>query len=147
MTARLDPETKRLHALSPAALADEIGDHQTAIEALKAEAIRRELLRVEGVSYRIVLSPPSTSQRTDKAKLLEVLGITAAEFTSRFTHTVQTGWRLTCTPLRNLAAAAKLALQRPQTGKWADLRPAAAPRNTPETQANRRSSSTPAALC
>jgi hypothetical protein len=41
MTKRLDRETKRLHALSPAALADEIGEHQTAIEALKAEAIRR----------------------------------------------------------------------------------------------------------
>jgi hypothetical protein len=41
MTKRLDAETKRLHALSRAALADEIGDHPTAIEALKAEAIRR----------------------------------------------------------------------------------------------------------
>ena len=106
---RLDPQTKRLRALSPAALADEIGDHQTAIAALKAEAIRRELHRIEGASYRIVLTPPGTSQRTDKKKLLAVLGITAAQFTSRFTNTVQTGWRLTCTPLRNLrnlAAAA-----------------------------------------
>jgi len=106
MTKRLAPETKRLHGLSPAALADEIGDHQTAIEALKAEAIRRELLRIEGAAYRVVLSPPSSSQRTDKASLLKFLGITAAEFTSRFTHTVQTGWRLTCTPLRKFAAAA-----------------------------------------
>ena len=108
MTARLDPEVKRLRALSPAALADEIGAHQAAIEALKTEAIRRDLRRFEGAAFRIVLSPPSTSQRTDKAKLLEVLGITAAEFTSRFTHTVRTGWRLTCTALRkhDLAAAA-----------------------------------------
>ena len=109
MTKRLDPETKRLRALSPAALADEIGDHQTAIEALKAEAIRRGHLRIEGVAYRVVLSPPGTSQRTDKKRLLEFLGLTAAEFTSRFTHTVETGWRLTCTPLRklrDLAAAA-----------------------------------------
>jgi hypothetical protein len=53
MTKRLDAETKRLHALSRAALADEIGDHQTAIEALKAEAIRRGYLRVEGIAYRV----------------------------------------------------------------------------------------------
>jgi hypothetical protein len=109
MTKRLDPEAKRLRALSPAALADAIGDHQTAIEALKAEAIRRGHLRVEGTAYRIVLSPPGTSQRTDKTKLLEVLGITAAEFTSRFTHTVQTGWRLTCTPLKKLQQLAAAA--------------------------------------
>jgi hypothetical protein len=32
-------------------------------------------------------------------------------------------------------------------GKWPDPQPAAAPRNTPETQRNRRSSSTPAGLC
>jgi len=109
LTKRLDPETKRLHALSGAALADEIGDHQTAIEALKAEAIRRGRLRVEGVAYRIVLSPPGISQRTDKKTLLAFLGISETEFTSRFTHAVQTGWRLTCTPLRKvreLAAAA-----------------------------------------
>jgi len=98
MAARLPPETKRLRALSPAALADEMGDHETAIEALKAEAIRRGHLRFEGTAYRVVLSPPSTSQRTDTKRLLEVLGMTTAEFTSRFTHTVQTGWRLTCTP-------------------------------------------------
>ena len=71
MTKRLDPETRRLHALSPAALADGIGDHQAAIEALKAEAIRRGHLRVEGVAYRIVLTPPGTSQRTDKKRLLD----------------------------------------------------------------------------
>jgi hypothetical protein len=79
-------ETKRLHALSRAALADEIGDHQTAIEALKAEAIRRGYLRFEGTSYRVVLSPPSTSQRTDKKRLIEVLGITAAEFATLHPH-------------------------------------------------------------
>jgi hypothetical protein len=84
MTKPLEPETKRLRALSPAALADEIGDHQTAIERLKAEAIRRGHLRVEGAAYRIVLSPPATSQRTDKAKVLLALGITASEFTLRF---------------------------------------------------------------
>jgi len=109
VTKRLEPEAKRLRGLSSATLADEIGDHQAAIEALKAEAIRRGHLRVEGAVYRIVLSPPSTSQRTDKTRLLEFLGITAAEFTSRFTHAVQTGWRLTCTPLRKLQKLAAAA--------------------------------------
>jgi hypothetical protein len=33
------------------------------IEALKAEAIRRELRLAEGEAYRIVLTPPGTAQR------------------------------------------------------------------------------------
>jgi hypothetical protein len=90
----------------PGALADEIGALEARIDALKAEAIRRNLLRAEGAAFRIVLSPPGTSQRTDKPVLLRVLGITADEFAARFCHPVQTGWRLTCTPRRNLEAAA-----------------------------------------
>jgi hypothetical protein len=38
--------------------------------------------------------------------MLRVLGISAEEFATCFCRTVQTGWRLTCTPLRKLAAAA-----------------------------------------
>jgi hypothetical protein len=38
--------------------------------------------------------------------LLQVLGITATEFATRFTNTMQTGRRLTCTPLRRFEAAA-----------------------------------------
>jgi hypothetical protein len=55
------------------------------------------LHRFAGEAYPIVLTPPGASQRTDKALLLRVLGITAAEYASRFTYTVHTGWRLTCT--------------------------------------------------
>ena len=106
MTAKLDSETKRLRNLSDAQLADEVGQLDARADALKAEAIRRELRRVEGESYRIVLTPPGTQQRTDKAKLLRVLGITPTEYTTRFTYPVQSGWRLTCTALRKLAAAA-----------------------------------------
>jgi hypothetical protein len=40
---------------------------------------------------------------------LQVLGITAAEFAARFCHPVQTGWRLTCTLRRKLAAATSVA--------------------------------------
>ena len=76
------------------------------IEALKAEAIRRDLRRAEGVDFRITLTPPATSQRTDKKRLLEVLGISEAEYAARFTFPVHTGWRLTSTALRKLIAAA-----------------------------------------
>ena len=41
MSARLDAETKRLRALSPAQLADEAGAAKSQTEAIKAEAIRR----------------------------------------------------------------------------------------------------------
>ena len=101
-----DPEAKRLRKLSPGDLADEIGVLEARIDALKAEAIRRELHRAEGQAFKITLTPPGTSQRTDKPLLLKVLGITAAEYASRFTYPVQTGWRLTCTALRKVAAAA-----------------------------------------
>jgi hypothetical protein len=66
-------------------------------------------MRFEGTAYRIVLSEPSTSQRTDKKRLLEVLGINETEFTTRFTYTVKTGWRLTCTALRKVAELAAAA--------------------------------------
>jgi hypothetical protein len=66
------------------------------IDALKAEAIRCEIRRAEGEDFRITLTPPGISQRTDKPLLLWVLGIAEAEYTARFCHPVQTGWRLTC---------------------------------------------------
>jgi hypothetical protein len=39
---------------------------------------------------RSTLTPPGTQQRTDKPLLLQVLGITAAEYTARFCYSVQT---------------------------------------------------------
>jgi hypothetical protein len=104
--AKLDPETKLLRKRGDGELADEVGLLQDRIETLKAEAIRRELRRVEGQHYRLVLTAPAYSQRTDKTRLLQSLGITAAEFASRFCYPVQSGWRLTCTALRKLQAAA-----------------------------------------
>ena len=106
MTEKLDPEARRLSNISSGDLADAIGALEARVEVLKAEAIRRDLRRAEGEAYRIVLTPPATSQRTDKPKLLLVLGITAAEYAARFTYPVHTGWRLTCTALRKLAVAA-----------------------------------------
>ena len=63
MSGKLDPETKRLRRLSPGALADEIGALEARVDALKAEAIRRELRRAEGEDYRITLTPPGTAGR------------------------------------------------------------------------------------
>jgi hypothetical protein len=70
------------------------------------EAIRRGLRRAEGEDSKIMLTPPGTSQRTDNPLLLTVLGITESEYTARFCHPVQTGWRLTCTAIRKFATAA-----------------------------------------
>jgi hypothetical protein len=99
----LSPEEKRRRKLTGGQMADEIGALQAQIDALKAEAIRRKLVRAEGAAFRIVLTPPGTQQRVDKPLLLRALGITEAQYTARFCHPVQTGWRLTCTPRRKPA--------------------------------------------
>jgi hypothetical protein len=83
--------------LSPAELADEAGSLKAKTEAIKDEAIRRGLLRAEGALWKLALAPPSASNRTDRARLLAVLGITDAEFVARFTCTTHTDWRMTCT--------------------------------------------------
>jgi hypothetical protein len=106
VTTKLDPEAKRLRKLTDGALADEVGTLEARIDALKAEAIRREIRRAEGEDFRITLTPPGISQRTDKPLLLRVLGIAEAEYAARFCHPVQTGWRLTCTPRRKFETAA-----------------------------------------
>jgi len=106
MTERLDPEIKRLRRLSIGGLADEAFALKTAIEAIKSEAIRRGLKTAEGETGRITLSPPSSQDRTERAVLLEVLGISEAEFIARFTRKVSTDWRLTINPRRELRKAA-----------------------------------------
>ena len=102
----LSLEGRRLRKLTDGELADEVGTFEARIDALKAEAIRREIRRAEGEDFRITLTPPGTSQRTDKPLLLQVMGITEAEYTARFCHPVQTGWRLTCTARRKFETAA-----------------------------------------
>jgi hypothetical protein len=106
VTAKLDPETKRLRKLTDGALADEVGTLKASIAALEEEAIRRGLRRAEGEDFKITLTPPGTSQRTDKPLLLRVLGITEDEYTARFCHLVKIGWRLTCSAIRKFATAA-----------------------------------------
>jgi hypothetical protein len=106
VTEKLDAEAKRLRKLSPGAIADRIGTLEAQVDALKGEAIRRELHRAEGQAFKITMTPPGMSQRTDKTLLLKVLGITAGEYAARFTYPVHSGWRMTCTALRKVAAAA-----------------------------------------
>ena len=106
MTERLDPEIKRLHRLSPSELAEEAFELKTRIERIKDEAIRRGLKTAMGETGRIALSPPSSQDRTERAVLLEVLGISEAEFIARFTRKISTDWRLTINPRRELRKAA-----------------------------------------
>ena len=105
MTERLDPATKYLRKLSPGALADEAFAFHARIEAIKKEAVRRGLKTAEGDAGRIALSPPGQQNRTDRALLLQVLGIAEAEFIARFTRPVRTDWRLTITAARARRAA------------------------------------------
>ena len=81
------------------------GKLEARIDALMAEAIRRRAAP-KAPLFRITLTPPDRQQRTDKPLLLRALEISADEFATRFCRTVHTSWRLTCTPLRKLAAAA-----------------------------------------
>lgn len=103
MTKPLDVETKRLRALSAGELADEALALKTRLEAIKTEAIRRGIKTAEGEAGRLTLSPPGTQDRIDRALLLEVLGITEAEFIARFCRETKTDWRLTITPRRQAA--------------------------------------------
>jgi hypothetical protein len=57
MSEKLDPEAKRLRNVSSGELADAIGALEARVEVLKAEAIRRELRRVEGEAARRIRSP------------------------------------------------------------------------------------------
>jgi hypothetical protein len=93
----LDPEIRRLRTLSPAALADEAGTLKAKIEAIKDEAIRRGLKRAEGQFWKLALTPPGQSNRTDKGRLLAVLGISESEYITRFTSPAQTDWVMRCT--------------------------------------------------
>jgi hypothetical protein len=54
----LSLEGRRLRKLTDGELADEVGTLEARIDALKAEAIRREIRRAEGEDFRITLTPP-----------------------------------------------------------------------------------------
>jgi hypothetical protein len=100
VTKPLDAETKRLHALSPADLADEVGrvkaqisDREAKLDALKAEAVRRGLSEAEGELFRVSLSPPGTSLRIDSKLLRRVTG---DSFVDHFSRAADTDWVMRC---------------------------------------------------
>src|SRR6202045_3437917 len=109
----LDAEAKRLRKLSPAALADEAGALKAKTEAIKDEAIRRGLKRAEGQFWNLALTPPGQSNRTDKSRLLAVLGISESEYVTRFTSPTQTDWVMRCTPRKVLRTAERDPVVRP----------------------------------
>jgi hypothetical protein len=111
----LDPEIKRLRKLSPAALADEAGALKAKTEAIKEEAIRRGLHKAEGQFWKLALTPPGQSNRTDKSRLLAVLGISESEYVTRFTSPTQTDWVMRCTAKKVLRVAEQEPIVRPPT--------------------------------
>jgi hypothetical protein len=110
---RLSPEIKRLRKLSPAALADEAGALKAKTEAIKDEAIRRGLHKADGQFWKLALTPPGQSNRTDKSRLLAVLGISESEYVTRFTSPAQTDWVMRCTARKVLRTAEQEPVVRP----------------------------------
>jgi hypothetical protein len=117
----LDPEVKRLRKLSPGALADEAGALKAKTEAIKEEAIRRGLTRAEGEQWKLSLSPPGESNRTDKTMLLKVLGITESEYIARFTSSVHVDWVMRCTARKVPRAAEEPVVLPPTKASHAGL--------------------------
>jgi hypothetical protein len=90
----------------PADLADETGAAKARLDAVKEEAIRRGLTRAQGECWKISLSPPSESNRTDNGLLLKTLALSESEYAARFTNPVYTDWVMRCSPLKVPRAAA-----------------------------------------
>jgi hypothetical protein len=113
MTAPLDAETRRLRAMTPAQLADEVGTRKATIatvdeqlEALKLECQRRGITEASGALFDITLTPPGERKSLDGTALLAEFG---AQFVERFTRTtLGRSWTLRCTA-RKAAAARRMA--------------------------------------
>jgi hypothetical protein len=114
----LDPEVKRLRKLSPAALADEAGALKAKTEAIKDEAIRRGLKKA-GQFWKLALTPPGQSNRTDKSRLLMFLGMSESEYVMRFTSPTQTDWVMRCTARKLLRTAEQEPVVPPLRGRAA----------------------------
>ena len=115
----IEPEARRVRKLSPRALADEAGTAKETIEAIKNEAIRRGFRKVEGERWKLSLSPPGEANRTDKSRLLEVLGITESEFIARFCTQTTTDWVMRCTARKVLRTAEQPLVKSPAVAKRA----------------------------
>jgi hypothetical protein len=110
MTAPLDPETKRLRALSTAELADQVGetkaqlaDLEALLDRYKAEGVRRELTLAEGRLFRVTWSEPGTRQLVDAKLLRQVMG---EAFADHFSKQSPTDWVMRCSARTAPTAAA-----------------------------------------
>ena len=65
----------------------------------------RGLKKAEGQFWKLALSPPGKSNRTDKSRLLAVLGISEIEYIARYTSPIHTDWVMRCTPRKVLRTA------------------------------------------
>ena len=74
-------------------------------EAIKDEAIRRGLKKAEGQFWKLALTPPGQSNRTDKSRLLAFLGLSESQYETRFTSPTQTDWVMRCTAKKVLRTA------------------------------------------
>jgi hypothetical protein len=102
MAAKLDEHARRLRAMTPAQLADEVGGVKAAIagaseflDTLKAELIRRELLEASGQFFDVTLTPPGLrAGSVDRELLGQVMG---AQFVAHFSKPpFETSWMLRC---------------------------------------------------
>jgi hypothetical protein len=89
MTKLLDPEVRKLRALSDGALADEAGALKAALGRIKDEAVRRDLRRAEGALFRLTLTPPGRQSRLDRKRLETVYG---ASVIALYCYETDTDW-------------------------------------------------------
>jgi hypothetical protein len=94
-----EPKTglPRLREIRPSEPRAWNASRQARTEAIKDEAIRRGLKKAEGQFWKLALSPPGESNRTDKSRLLAVLGISEIEYIARYTSPIHTDWVMRCT--------------------------------------------------
>ena len=100
MTKPLDPEIKRLRALTDGELADAVGAIRAEIaageerlQAYKTEAVRRDLREADGTLFRVTLTPPGMQMRLDAKLLRQVFG---DPFADHFSRVVNTDWVMRC---------------------------------------------------
>lgn len=111
MSKPLDPETKRLRAMTPAQLADGVGMRKAIVaeaneelEAYKQECLRRDLYEASGVLFDITLSPPGEREILDKAALVADFGADVVR--ERYTKvSIGTSWTLRCNARKQRAKA------------------------------------------
>jgi hypothetical protein len=100
-------------------LADEAGALKAKTEAIKDEAIRRGLKKAEGEFWKLALSPPGESNRTDKSRLLAVPGVSEIEYIARYTSPIHTDWVMKCTARKIPRAAEEPVVLPPPKAKRA----------------------------